>query len=484
MVREHDMLADKYRVERVLGQGGMGYVVAAMHLQLEQRVAVKILMPELCEHREAVERFLREARAAVRIQSEHVARVLDVGTMQDGSPFMVMEFLSGRDLARELDARGTLPIKEAVHYLLQACEAVAEAHALGIVHRDLKPANLFLTQRSDGSPLVKVLDFGVAKAIAQDAVQMPSLTESQSVIGSPQYMSPEQVRNPKGVDFRTDVWSLGIVLHELLAGATPFEGDTPFSLLAAIVSDPPRILRVKRPDASEQLEAVIAKCLAKNPAQRYASVAELADALAPHAPESALASIRRISRITRSNPAPPNAVTMPSAGRRPGDSTPAPSGAPRRDATPHSNEARDTAKNTKTNWWQSKGSASKFPRGVALAVGGAMGVAAAGLAWSQLVKPPKVPTDATALAVTSKPAATGAPSVAPAPAEISETALPAGHEIVAPETGTLDAGALPRSALPGLAAGAPVPKTKPHRTEPRAEPHPVSVQQDPLDGRH
>src|SRR5882724_4501839 len=231
MVREDELLADKYRVERVLGQGGMGYVVAALHIQLQQRVAVKILMPDLCEDREAVERFLREARAAVRIQSEHVARVLDVGTLQDGSPYMVMEYLSGRDLARELDALSQIPVLDAVHYVLHACEAVAEAHALGVIHRDLKPANLFLTYRNDGSPLVKVLDFGVAKALSRDSVELPSLTATQSVIGSPQYMSPEQVRSPKTVDFRTDVWSLGIILHELLTGAPPFDGDTPFSLL-------------------------------------------------------------------------------------------------------------------------------------------------------------------------------------------------------------------------------------------------------------
>jgi serine/threonine protein kinase len=165
MVSEGELLAGKYRVERVLGEGGMGYVVSAIHEQLEQRVAVKLLVEELAEDPDAVERFLREARASVRIQSEHVARVIDVGELADGAPYLVMEFLSGRDLAQELDARETFEIGVAIDYVLQACEALAEAHALGVIHRDLKPANLFLTHRPDGSPLVKVLDFGISKAL-------------------------------------------------------------------------------------------------------------------------------------------------------------------------------------------------------------------------------------------------------------------------------------------------------------------------------
>jgi serine/threonine protein kinase len=315
MFQVGEILAGKYRVEGGLGQGGMGYVLAATHVQLEQRVAIKFLMPELCENQEAVERFLREARAAVRIHSEHVARVVDVGTLDSGEPYMVMEFLSGRDLSHELDERTRLPVDEAINYLLQACEAVAEAHTLGVIHRDLKPANLFLTRRNDGAPLVKVLDFGVAKAIATDKA-LPSLTATQSVIGSPLYMSPEQVRRPKEVDVRTDVWSLGIILYEFLVGVPPFEGETALSMLAAIVSDPLPDVREKCPDLPEGLDAVIAKCLEKSPEKRYQDVGELAQALAPYAPVSSRGAVDRISRVIRSLSPPPAhfvANTMPSA---------------------------------------------------------------------------------------------------------------------------------------------------------------------------
>jgi len=207
MIQEGTLLAGKYRVERLLGAGGMGYVVAAVHEQLDQRVAVKLLATELWENKDAATRFLREARAAVRIRSEHVARVLDVDELENGEPYMVMEFLSGQDLAHELEAQERFEPRIAIDYLLQVCEAVAEAHSLGVIHRDLKPANLFLTRRADGSPLVKVLDFGISKAISPETgTSGQSLTAPQSLLGSPAYMSPEQVRRPKTVDIRTDIW--------------------------------------------------------------------------------------------------------------------------------------------------------------------------------------------------------------------------------------------------------------------------------------
>jgi serine/threonine-protein kinase len=186
-----EVLAGKYMVDQVLGQGGMGVVVAGRHVQLGNRVAIKFLLPGAAQHPEATARFLREARAAVQIQSEHVARVSDVGTLDNGAPYMVMEFLNGSDLGQVLAARGApFAIEEGVSYLLQACEAIAEAHALGIVHRDLKPANLFLTQRADGSALVKVLDFGISKVMAGHDADA-SITATATVMGSPAYMSPE-----------------------------------------------------------------------------------------------------------------------------------------------------------------------------------------------------------------------------------------------------------------------------------------------------
>src|SRR5262245_59860123 len=204
---ENEIIAGKYRVERIIGRGGMGIVVAAWHLELDQRVALKFLMPELAERGDSAERFRREARAAARIKSEHVVRVLDVGNWEGNAPYMVMEYLDGRDLGSELRERGSLAIKECVDYLLQAIEAVAEAHALGIVHRDLKPEHLFLSRRVDGSRAVKVLDFGISKTIVLWSEEQ-SLTRTSNIMGSPFYMSPEQMRTPRNVDTRSDIWAL------------------------------------------------------------------------------------------------------------------------------------------------------------------------------------------------------------------------------------------------------------------------------------
>jgi serine/threonine-protein kinase len=295
-VQPGEVLAGKYVVDHVLGQGGMGVVVAGRHIQLGNRVAIKFLLPAAAQHPEATARFLREARAAVQIQSEHVARVSDVGTLDNGAPYMVMEFLNGSDLGQVLAARGSpFAIDEAVGYLLQACEAIAEAHALGIVHRDLKPANLFLTRRADGSALVKVLDFGISKVMAGHGADT-SITATATVMGSPAYMSPEQVRSSKNVDTRTDIWSLGMILYEFLAGGPAFVADTTSGLLAQIVADPPMPLSSKRPDVPPRLESVVMHCLEKDPARRIGNVAEFAQALLPFSPASQV-SVDRIRRV-------------------------------------------------------------------------------------------------------------------------------------------------------------------------------------------
>ncbi|MFO0757026.1 MAG: serine/threonine-protein kinase [Byssovorax sp.] len=295
-IQPGQILAGKYQVERVIGEGGMGVVIAALHLQLDRRVALKLLRPELVQSRETVLRFSNEARSVGKIESEHVAKVLDVGVLDDGAPFIVMEYLDGRDLSVLIKQGGALPWPDAIEYVLQACEALAEAHVKGIVHRDLKPANLFLIHRPDGSPAIKVLDFGISKAAIGGQEQ--GLTQTSAVMGSPSYMAPEQLKSARQVDARTDVWALGIILHELLTGEAAFKADTVPELYVAILQDAPPPLRSRRRDAPAGLEAAVLRCLEKDPARRFANVGELAAALAEIAPPRAQASIDRIMKIT------------------------------------------------------------------------------------------------------------------------------------------------------------------------------------------
>jgi serine/threonine-protein kinase len=294
------VLAGKYRVERVLGKGGMGVVMAAEHMDLNERVALKLMLPDALESDEATARFLREARAAVKIKGEHVARVLDVGKLETGEPYIVMEYLEGTDLGALLDKKGPLPIKQAVEYLLQACEALAEAHALGIIHRDLKPANLFLARRPDGSALVKILDFGISKIMPRRSSQDPvdvSITNTRQILGTPLYMAPEQLDSSKNADMTSDIWSLGAILFELLTGAVPFDGKTLQELRKRIRTEPAPALRSHRQEAPRELEAIVQRCLEKDPAKRFPNVAELATALAAFAPAWARVSVQRIHRM-------------------------------------------------------------------------------------------------------------------------------------------------------------------------------------------
>ena len=228
-----EIFVDKYRVDAILGHGGMGVVALCTHLALNEQVAIKMLRRDVLDDADAVERFMREAQAASKLKSEYVARVTDVGRSEANVPYMVMEYLAGHDLDELLEERGTIQQPLAVELTLQACEALAEAHSLGIVHRDIKPANFFLTRGSDGAPLLKVLDFGISKAPTTGS----NLTATQSVMGTPAYMSPEQMRSSRDVDNRSDIWSLGIVLYELLQGAPPFGGDTFSSMVIKVVTD-------------------------------------------------------------------------------------------------------------------------------------------------------------------------------------------------------------------------------------------------------
>ncbi len=285
------IIAGKYRLVRVLGRGGMGTVIEAQHVQLGTSVALKFVHRSIVDTASVTERFFREARATAALGSEHVCRVFDVGTY-DGAPYLVMELLEGIDLEKVLRREKRLSPPLACSYLIQACAGVAEAHAAQIVHRDLKPGNLFLVRRPDGTPLIKVLDFGIAKAPREAEL---GLTGTDAVLGSPAYMSLEQLRSSRLVDTRSDIWSLGVILYELVAGRRPFVGEGVADLALRIAMEPiPRL-----PDGPAKLDAIIGRCLEREPAQRYQDVGELARALAPFAgePERRLAkSIGRTSR--------------------------------------------------------------------------------------------------------------------------------------------------------------------------------------------
>ncbi|HSD90173.1 MAG TPA: serine/threonine-protein kinase [Kofleriaceae bacterium] len=288
-----NVVAGKYRIERVLGQGGMGYVVAATHLDLGTPVALKFLHEHMLENQSLVDRFKREARSSAQLRGENVCRVSDVGTAENGQPYIVMELLSGQDLTSVLSERGALPVPMVADIVQQACLALGEAHAVGIVHRDLKPGNLMMTARPDGSMCIKVLDFGVAKG--PEDINF-SLTQTASVIGSPGYMSPEQLKSSKTADVRSDIWSLGVVMYELVSGYKPFQGESITELALKVAMDPMPPLAGAVPWYFEQ---VITRCLEKEPARRYADVADLAVALAPFAGTRGHEMAHGVARVLR-----------------------------------------------------------------------------------------------------------------------------------------------------------------------------------------
>ena len=304
--REGDLFDGKYRIGSVLGVGGMAEVVGAKHLGFDEMVAIKILLPECCDDPAVVERFVQEGKTAIKIRSEHVVRMLDVG-MVAGRAYLVMEYLAGKDLDALVKETGPLPFATAIDMLLQACEAIGEAHALGIIHRDLKPANLFLTHRADGSPCVKVLDFGISKM--PRSVSGARLTGTGShptlpslVMGSPQYMSPEQMASAAMADQRSDIWSLGTLLYELVTGRIAFDGSSTTEVCARVLQGAPVPLIELRADAPNDLGVVISRCLEKDRLKRYANVAELARALAPFGTASARASADSIARVVEGVP--------------------------------------------------------------------------------------------------------------------------------------------------------------------------------------
>lgn len=454
-----DLIGGKYRVERVLGRGGMGVVVAATHAHLGQRVAIKFLLKEAMESDGVAARFLREGRTMVQLTSEHVARVTDVGTHDNGAPYLVMEYLEGRDLGDVVQARGPLPAPEVVDYLLQACEAIAEAHALRVVHRDLKPGNLFLTRRPDGSPFVKVLDFGISKAHEPAGNR---LTQTAAVMGSPAYMSPEQVRSTTHVDQRTDVWSLGVIAYELLTGKLPFEAPTMSGMFAAIVASPMVPIGQRRPDLHPDLARAVERALVKEVEQRFQSVAELANALAPFGTDGARISAARVQRQLLGSSgwehAGAPAVTAGSLGTTPNAAT------------------STTGPHVATG-------GTPASRGLALVLGGlvlVLGGAAGGVFVLQRRAPaPEAAAEPTSATAVTASTPTAAPPVAPTAPPTAETtpSPPAALGVAA----TTPSAAPAPSAVPVAAQKPPTAAKAPRPARPASSP-PKPAKFDPLGG--
>ncbi|AKV02530.1 serine/threonine protein kinase [Labilithrix luteola] len=424
LLKVGDLLAGKYRVQRILGEGGMGVVVAAHHELLDQQVAVKLLYQDIAD-REAQSRLLLEARACAKLQSDHVARVVDVDTGADGLPFIVMELLDGADLCQIADARGALPRWLVVDYVLQALEGLAHAHVRGIVHRDLKPSNLFLANRADGTQIIKILDFGISKTndgapSGHERNHAAQLTGGRSVLGSPPYMSPEQVRSPKTVDHRTDIWSLGICMYELLTNSMPFGGEELQETFAQILEKQPVPIRHLVHGVPEGLEHVVMRCLAKRREERFNDVGELARALVPFGSGSWIKSADRvgatlsrgfedISSATRLNLTGINQAmartAIPSSPSRRGESN-----GPELTGTASTVARRFTMLETKSAWLIAT------PAILGIVIGGAALFRARVLAATEPAPPPPVqtvlelpadPSDETTSGATAVPVPTG-----------------------------------------------------------------------------
>lgn len=305
-----ELVGGKYRIDTVIGEGGMGVVFAATHVDLHCPVALKVIRQELSQQPELIARLMLEARAAAQIKSEHVCRVLDVSRLDGGPPYVVMEYLEGKNLGVLLEAKGQLSERVAVDYVLQACEAVAEAHRAGVIHRDLKPENLFLAEFPDGRQAIKVLDFGISKLTGSvmKVHGSSSLTNPSSAMGSPHFMAPEQMTAARDVDARADIWALGTILHQLVTGHLAFDGDSLPAVCAAVLQAEPVPVRDYLPELSAGLEEAIRRCLVKDRSQRLNSVADLAQLIAPFGSPQAAQSATRIARLLDNFPSVPSSA--------------------------------------------------------------------------------------------------------------------------------------------------------------------------------
>jgi serine/threonine-protein kinase len=489
LAAEGSIIAGKYRVHEVLGRGGMGVVVAAVHTQLEQRVAIKILTGEANEELRA--RFMREARAAARLKGEHVAHVFDVGELDGGTPYMVMEYLDGLDLQNVLKQHGPLAVEDAVAYMLDTCEAVAEAHAAGLVHRDLKPANLFLATAPDGSPILKVLDFGISKQVSpsdESEKALADLTRTSMMLGTPNYMAPEQMRSSRDVDARADIWSLGAIFYQLVTGERPFTAQTFSELVIKVIQEEPIPASQLRLDLPPELEQVMHRCLRKTPGERYPDVAELARALAPWGPPQSFVQCDRVARLLAGAPQsrvpgsmPPRAAAPITGGR---------SGALARAASISRELARSAAtpapgadpQSPATTMTASRTAAqpSPVPTGssrllLALAgIGAAAGVVGLALGVLRPAPPASAPPPAAAQpppAATSEPEPTAVPAASTAPAAAADAPATVG---VGPARngGPSAPSAAPTVSAPPPAAPPPPPPAPPPAAPPPAAPPP------------